>query len=233
MMIAGLICFLAGYLSAAAGFDIETQGGSTSFTISMSGSDVGHTVYIAQSATCTPGNWMDDNDNGDPRVRYQWSGATSGVAPPSEVLDISCGMVDTDTNPESFENSHDPPIRSVGVMNALTDPTDDVCQDTSHCSSDDGTVDEWCIPRCRSLDGDYEISCGSACWVVDAGEEFGEAVGGIMAMMGLLAVMAILLGVGDLLLCIACCCCCQGPDKVPGGGGPVQGMVVGQPVGSA
>lgn len=227
MMIIGLICVLAGYLAAASGFDIETQGGSTSFTISMSGSDLGHSIYIAQDAACTDSDWS--GDGGNPRITSSFSGGTTSV----EVADISCGLVDT--NPESFEGSHDPPIRSVGVFRAHDDPTDDRnaggCQDTSHCNTDD--VNSYCIPQCRTLEGNYEISCGSACWVVDAGEELGEAAGGIMAMMGLLIVCFILLGVGDLLLCIACCCCCQGPDKVPGGGGPVQGMVVGQPVGSA
>jgi len=226
MMIIGLICVLAGYLAAASGFDIETQGGSTSFTISMSGSDFGHSVYIAQDAACTSYSYYPAAD-ASPRITSSFSGGTTSV----EVLELQCGMVNAD--PESFEGSHDPPIRSVGVFRAHDDPTDDPlsstgCQDTSHCNEGDA----YCSPQCRTLDGNYEISCGSACWVVDAGEELGEAAGGIMAMFGLLVVCFILLGVGDLLLCIACCCCCQGPDKVPGGG-PVQGMVVGQPVGSA
>lgn len=224
MIIVGLLCLVIGIVSAATGFDIETQGGSTSFTIGMDASDCGHSVYIEQSATCLEGNWMDSDDNGTPSITYQIGNN------PVQYVDISCRPALT--SDESFEGSHDPPIRGVGTMNAMDDPAYTcagcpACTDTSHCSD---PQNQFCRPRCK-LAGQYQVNCGSRCWVIDTCEELGEAAGGFMAMIGLVMVMAVLLAVGDLLLCIACCCCCQGPDKPAGP--PVQGMVVGQPVGSA
>lgn len=228
LIITGVLCLVIGIVSAATGFDIETQGGSTSFTISMTGSDMGHIVYIAQDAPCTDSFDFSFGDSfteaTNPEVTYSYGGIT-------ETLSISCGTIyPPGAEPETFEGSHDPPIRRVGSMSAMGEYENPTCTDTSHCENSD-TTNEYstCSGACN---GEYQISCSTNCWVMDASEEFAEAAGGFMAMIGLVMVMAILLGVGNCLLCIACCCCCQGPDLKPGGG-PVQGMVVGQPVGSA
>jgi len=207
-------------VSAATGFDIEMQGGSTSFTISMKGGDLGHTVYIAQSASCTDTNVFSIGNAiaNDPMITYSFASQT-------ETLDISCELISPDS--EHFENSHDPPIRSVGTLHAISQNSDaHQCTDTSHCteSGDEYSV---CTGACN---GDYQISCSTTCWILDAGEELGEAAAGLMGMLALVVVMNLLVGIGNLLLCIACCCCCQGPDKPAGS--PVQGMVVGQSVAS-
>jgi len=230
MIIAGFICLAIGFAVADSSFDIDTQGGSQSFNIEMTATDAwGHDVYIAQTADCTSDDFWIDNENPTPRVTYSNSGQTS-------VMSVNCGTIWE--GEETFENSHDPPIRLVGSMTAVDDPNSEgypnACTSTAHCNcatDPDGISCEYCVAGCEKLSGTYAITCSSPCWVIDNGALLGQVGGGLMAMVGLMAIMAILLGVGDLLLCIACCCCCQGPDK--GAGPPVQGMVVGQPVGSA
>jgi len=51
---------------------------------------------------------------------------------------------------------------------------------------------------------------GTKVWVVNIGEELGEAVGGIFAAMGIMVVGIILLAVGSILACVGCCCMCMG-----------------------
>jgi len=59
--------------------------------------------------------------------------------------------------------------------------------------------------------GDYQVvGSGQKIWVVNVGEEIGEAVGGIFAAMGIMVVAFILLGVGSILACVGCCCLCMG-----------------------
>lgn len=59
--------------------------------------------------------------------------------------------------------------------------------------------------------GDYTVAnSGQKIWVVNVGEEIGEAVGGIFAAMGIMVVAFILLGVGSILACVGCCCLCMG-----------------------
>ena len=54
--------------------------------------------------------------------------------------------------------------------------------------------------------GDYTISSSVPVWVVDSGEELGEAVGGIMAMLGLFVVAVVIFVVSCILCCVGCCC---------------------------
>jgi len=221
LSIIGVLCYVIALGSAASGFDIETQGGSRSFTISMAGGDLGHGVYIAQSASCTSTDLFEIGNaaTNDPLITY-----SNGDQ--SETLSIQCSPIGPDSE-ETFENSHDPPIRSVGTMGAISQNSNGQCTDTSHCPDSD-SGDESCTGACNGI---YQISCSTDCWVIDAGEELGEAVAGAVGALLLMVVMALLLGIGGILLCVACCCCCQGPDKPAGP--PVQGMVVGQPVASA
>merc|ERR1712066_439351 len=59
--------------------------------------------------------------------------------------------------------------------------------------------------------GDCTVAgSGQKIWVVNVGEEIGEAVGGIFAAMGIMVVAFILLGTGSILACVGCCCLCMG-----------------------
>merc|ERR1711935_966657 len=171
--------------------------------IEMGTNDLGHTIYIEQSASCTDDDFFSTGVS-DPLVTYSTAGQ-------SNTMSVRCGTFVAGA--ESFESSHDPPIRSAGSINAFDDPN--AAPNEDHCTADD-RANGMCFARTAKLAGTYTISCSTNCWSVDVGEELGEAAGGIMAMIGLVLVMAVLLGVGDLLLCIACCCCCQGPDKPSG-----------------
>jgi len=78
--------------------------------------------------------------------------------------------------------------------------------------------------------GGYKISCTANVWVVDSGEELGEAVGGIFAAMGIFVVGIILCIIGCILCCVGCCCMDGKNTEVvvaPGAAQPVQ--VVGAP----
>jgi len=236
MIIAGFIILAIGFAVADSGFDVETEGGSQSFNIEMSGNQLA--VYIAETADCIDDagySWdgdysLDDStrpSNPTPLITFSMAGQT-------QVVHVSCSIIISASDGyESWENTHDPPLRQVGSMTAPDDPNSegypDDCTSRAHCEDPNDEV--FCIPQCDKLIGTCAVICTTNCWVFDSYGHAVEAVGGFFAMLGLVLVMAVLLGVGDLLLCIACCVCCQGPDK--GAGPPVQGMVVGQPVGSA
>jgi len=216
LIVAGIV-FLSAHLSAEAGFDVETMGGGRSNRITVETNDL-HGVYIRQSDTCESGNLFGDEPS-NPTVTVQHV-ATSTEDDPY----VSCGSVCTDSE-SCWEAEHDPPLRSVGSFSPIDDPNDcsmDYC-DSDYCSESN--------PPCRKLHGAYTVTCSTDCWMVDLGEELAEAVGGIMGAIVMLVVVIILAIVGSILCCVACCCCCQGPDK--GAPPPVQGQVVGQPVGSA
>merc|ERR1712060_551656 len=61
-----------------------------------------------------------------------------------------------------------------------------------------------------TIPGTYTITSSAAVWVVDVGEEFGEAVGGILAAGGVFIVGLIVIIVGLILSCVGCCCMCMG-----------------------
>jgi len=73
------------------------------------------------------------------------------------------------------------------------------------------------------LYGAYIIMAPAKIWVVDSAEELGEAVGGILASLGIIAGAIVLF----IIACILCCvgCCCLGPEQ-----GQVQ--VLNQPPGA-
>merc|ERR1711972_1186617 len=54
------------------------------------------------------------------------------------------------------------------------------------------------------LQGDYTITSNAAIWVVDSGEEIGEAVGAIL-IVGIIIIV-----VGLIMCCVGCCCLCMG-----------------------
>jgi hypothetical protein len=56
------------------------------------------------------------------------------------------------------------------------------------------------------IKGDYQVTSPVELWAIDAGAEFGEAVGGIFAAMGLMILAIVLIVVGLILLCVGCCC---------------------------
>lgn len=81
-------------------------------------------------------------------------------------------------------------------------------------------------PLFASDAGTYEIQSTVPVWVVDKGEEMGEAVGGVLAAGGVFIGGLLVMGIGSCLCCVACCCMCTS-DSPGGGGGPTT-VVVGQ-----
>lgn len=202
-VIVGVIIAIAGTVGAAASLDMETQGGQMSFSIQMphQGSFApAYIVYVRADYDCDT----------TPVVSTAVQSPTGAQGTWTE----RCRSARTDE--DSWEASHEPPLRSAGTLYQATD---------SACDPEIET--EGCL-----ITGSYRITCSTNCWVWDSMEEVTEAVGGLMAAMGMFVIVVILNLVGALLCCIACCCCCQGPDK-GASPPPVQGMVVGQPVGSA
>merc|ERR1719382_1387970 len=61
-----------------------------------------------------------------------------------------------------------------------------------------------------TTEGTYTITSSLDLWVVDSGEEIGEAVGGIMAAGAIMVVGIIIFVVGLILSCVGCCCLCMG-----------------------
>jgi len=201
--IVGVIIVIAGTIGTAASFDIETQGGSTSFSLEMSGGSGSLYSVYVRSSYDCDANPVD--------VTVEHSSGADGTHYES------CRALPMDES-ESWEKSHDPPLRYAGFFSQASE-------------NDCGRVDENGAEQC-ALAGTYRITCSTQCWVVDSLEEVGEAIGGLMAAFGLLIASVIVFCVGAILCFVACCCCCQGPDK-GAAPPPVQGMVVGQPVGSA
>jgi hypothetical protein len=217
LVIAGIV-FLAAHLSAEAGFDMETMGGTRSFSVDVEADDW-HGLYIRASDNCEAENMIQASD---PIITVTHTASQTNAA-----FSVSCGFISTD--PEtSWEADHDPPLRSVGSFFPAEDQSDCGQQ---HCSQDE-IANDMCYNPCAKLHGRYSITCSTDCWAVDLGEEIAEAIGGIMGMLVLLVVVIILLIVGTVVCCVACCCCCKGPDD-KGAPQAVQGQVVGQPVGSA
>ena len=54
--------------------------------------------------------------------------------------------------------------------------------------------------------GDYTISSSTSLWVVDSGEELGEAVGGIFAAMGIFVLGIVFFVISCIMCCVGCCC---------------------------
>lgn len=87
---------------------------------------------------------------------------------------------------EDWQTNNDPPLMKMGHFALNSDP---------------GLATQ-------KVRGTYELSSSTQLWVVDDLEEFGEAVGGIMAAgLGLIIGM-ILASVGSILCCVGCCCMC-------------------------
>jgi len=110
------------------------------------------------------------------------------------------------------------------------------CSDTS--STVDGTWQKGNDPplrrlgsfpgRLQSLDpGTCTITSGKELWVVDAAEEVGEAVGGIMAAIGLVMVGVVVALIGSILCCVGCCCLGNSSGGGNAGNQPTT-VVVGQ-----
>lgn len=224
--IIGVIVFASAWFAVDSGTDIEFAGGSRSFRYNVE-SATSFSLYIKQSYDCVDDYLADP----DPQISitYVATGETVSAA-------HRCGTISMEE--DYFENTHDPPVRNVGFFSAADDNSR-ACDDTDHCTPEQiaGGTDEngmtlTCYPVCYKQFGDYQITASTEVWVVDALEEFAEAVGGLFAAMGLIILMVVFFLIGTILMFVACCCCCQGPDK-QAAGPPVQGMVVGQPVASA
>merc|ERR1719401_2489854 len=106
------------------------------------------------------------------------------ITPPSgsnPFLFGGCGEVQSD-----WQASNDPPLRKLG-----------------HFFLNDNAG--------AKVYGDYVITSTHPIWVVDSGEEIGEAVGGIMAMLGVFVIAIIVFIVSCILCCVGCCC--MGKDQ--------------------
>merc|ERR1712084_192966 len=98
-------------------------------------------------------------------------------------------------------------------------------ENTKTCDKRTITEGDWM--QTTTVTGTYTIVSPVKIWVLDAGEELGEAVGGMLAAAGQGLIGILLIIVGAILCCVSCCCM----DKTPaGGGGAATGTVVGQPV---
>merc|ERR1711879_44564 len=81
--------------------------------------------------------------------------------------------------------------------------------------------------------GDYSVTSSAVrLWAVDLCGQIGEAIGGIMAAVGIVVVAAIVFVVSCILCCVGCCCMdCNGNKQqttvVQGG------TIVGQPQGAS
>merc|ERR1712039_882420 len=88
---------------------------------------------------------------------------------------------------EHWMAKNDPPLRDMCHFMPATQP---------------GGIDK--------IQGDYTITSNAPMWVVDSGEEIGEAVGGILAAGAIMIVGIIIIVVGLILCCVGCCCLCMG-----------------------
>merc|ERR1711948_127621 len=88
---------------------------------------------------------------------------------------------------DHWQAKNDPPLR-------------DMCHffPTNHLSSQ------------PTVEGTYKITSSAKIWVVDSGEEIGEAVGGFLAAGAIMIVGIIIFIVGLILSCVGCCCLCMG-----------------------
>jgi len=202
LVIVGVIIAIAGTVGAAASFDMETQGGQRSFSVQM--------MQQGRSFPFSVYVRADYDCDTTPLV------ATAVQSPTGASGNFFENCRAANTHEDAWDASHEPPLRFAGSLSQATEVACDPDVETDGCS----------------ITGSYTVTCSTNCWVLDTLEEATEAVGGLMAAMGMFVIVVILNLVGALLCCIACCCCCQGPDK-DASPPPVQGMVVGQPVGSA
>lgn len=92
---------------------------------------------------------------------------------------------------EDFRSSNDPPLSSLGAFGL---------PDGETTTNADGTQ------QTNRLQGNYVITSTAELWIVDTFEEFGEAVGGVFAAMGIGLIAIILIVAGAILCCISCCC---------------------------
>merc|ERR1711972_26773 len=88
---------------------------------------------------------------------------------------------------EHWMAKNDPPLRDMCHFFPATQP---------------GSLDK--------IQGDYAINSNAPIWVVDSGEEIGEAVGGILAAGAIMIVGIIIIVVGLIMCCVGCCCLCMG-----------------------
>lgn len=87
---------------------------------------------------------------------------------------------------QEWEDGNDPPLIRMGTFYLNSDLSNPIVK----------------------VRGTYTVVSSTEVWVVDSGEEIGEAVGGIMAAVLVLIVGLILAIVGVILCCVGCCCMC-------------------------
>jgi len=104
---------------------------------------------------------------------------------------FSCNsMASGEVEPE-YLTSNDPPLSTLGYL---------FLPDGTTTTNADGTS------TTNKLAGNYAIVSSSELWLVDAGKELAEVVGGFFAAMGMGLIAFILLIAGAILCCISCCC---------------------------
>mmetsp|Transcript_27855 Transcript_27855/g.56346 ORF Transcript_27855/g.56346 Transcript_27855/m.56346 type:complete len:218 (-) Transcript_27855:353-1006(-) len=94
-------------------------------------------------------------------------------------------------------------------------------------------VGHWWIPTSNNqpVSGNYRVQASSALWAVDACQQVGEAISGIMAAIGIFAAAITFLVIALIVACVSCCCMGSTTQVqqviIAGGNNP---NVVGQPV---
>jgi hypothetical protein len=200
----GLITyFIIAPAMMVSGLSVELEGGSTSFTYDAGEStsifsDM-HDIYIANSETCLS--------------LYTSEPSSPGVTIVHVETDIPA-IVTYTCSPQStadgnFEESHDPPLRRLGSFSRADDPTDPTMNEYGSCHVE-GEPNTF--TTCRKLSGDYRVTADVNVWMVNPGQEMGEAAGGLLAGLGIALCAYVCFIASFILWCVACCCCCQGPD---------------------
>lgn len=93
-----------------------------------------------------------------------------------------------DAEQGEWETKHDPPLQGMGHFSI---------------KKDNGVAEL----------GSYQVSSPASLWAVDYCAEIGEAVTGIVAMMGVFVVAIIVFIVSCVLCCVGCCC--MSPKQQP------------------
>lgn len=97
-------------------------------------------------------------------------------------------------------------------------------------SQSGSSVDTFGNPIDTRATGTFTIqSTITPVWVVDSGEELGEALAGAVGLILFYYVGVIIAIVGSILCCVGCCCMCNNDQSAPPPQQGVANVVVGRP----
>lgn len=177
--VVGVIIYAVAHLTAAAGTKIGFEmEGTMGGTLAVGDSDglLGYEVLIKTSDFSTCATI---------------SSSLAIVDPNGTTVSGYWSCTANSAGAEDFRTKNDPPLSNLGTFYLSDGET------TTH---PDGTQ------TTSRLRGNYVITSTAELWIVDTFEEFGEAVGGIFAAIGIGLIAYILIIAGSILCCISCCC---------------------------